>query len=81
VSISTPSARPTPTLTIVLTFCAPALPEPTIASTPKVPASTSPAEVTVVPEADGQPADRGEERIHEGHRGRPERGPVGPRGA
>jgi hypothetical protein len=49
VSISTPSARPTPTLTIVLTFCAPALPEPTIASTPKVPASTSPAEVTVVP--------------------------------
>src|SRR6266851_1041112 len=49
VSISTPSARPTPTSTIVLTFCAPALPEPTIASTPNVPASTSPAEVTVVP--------------------------------
>jgi hypothetical protein len=49
VSISTPSARPTPTFTIVRTFCAPALPEPTIASTPNVPASTSPAEVTVVP--------------------------------
>jgi hypothetical protein len=49
VSISTPSARPTPTSTIVLTFCAPALPEPTTASTPNVPASTSPAEVTVVP--------------------------------
>jgi hypothetical protein len=49
VSISTPSARPTPTSTIVRTFCAPALPEPTIASTPNVPASTSPAEVTVVP--------------------------------
>jgi hypothetical protein len=49
VSISTPSARPTPTLTIVRTFCAPALCEPTIASTPNVPASTSPAEVTVVP--------------------------------
>jgi hypothetical protein len=49
VSISTPSARPTPTFTMVLTFCAPALPEPTIASTPNVPASTSPAEVTVVP--------------------------------
>jgi hypothetical protein len=49
VSISTPSARPTPTTTIVLTFCAPALPEPTIARTPNVPASTSPAEVTVVP--------------------------------
>ena len=49
VSISTPSARPTPTFTIVRTFCAPALPDPTIASTPNVPASTSPAEVTVVP--------------------------------
>jgi hypothetical protein len=49
VSISTPSARPTPTSTIVLTFWAPALPEPTTASTPNVPASTSPAEVTVVP--------------------------------
>jgi hypothetical protein len=49
VSISTPSASPTPTFTIVRTFCAPALPEPTIASTPNVPASTSPAEVTVVP--------------------------------
>ena len=49
VSISTPSARPTPTTTIVLTFCAPALPEPTIARTANVPASTSPAEVTVVP--------------------------------
>ena len=49
VSISTPSARPTPTFTIVRTFCAPALPDPTMASTPNVPASTSPAEVTVVP--------------------------------
>jgi hypothetical protein len=49
VSISTPRASPTPTFTMVLTFCAPALPEPTIASTPNVPASTSPAEVTVVP--------------------------------
>src|ERR1039457_6352525 len=49
VSISTPSARPTPTSTMVLTFCVPALPEPTTASTPNVPASTSPAEVTVVP--------------------------------
>ena len=49
VSMSTPRARPTPTFTIVRTFCAPALPEPTIASTPNVPASTSPAEVTVVP--------------------------------
>jgi hypothetical protein len=34
---------------MVLTFCAPALPEPTMASTPNVPASTSPAELTVVP--------------------------------
>ena len=49
VSISTPSARPTPTSTIVLTFCCPALPAPTMASTPNVPASTSPADVTVVP--------------------------------
>ena len=49
VSMSTPSARPTPTFTIVRTFCAPALPDPTMASTPNVPASTSPAEVTVVP--------------------------------
>ena len=49
VSISTPSASPTPTSTIVRTFCVPALPEPTTASTPNVPASTSPAEVTVVP--------------------------------
>jgi hypothetical protein len=49
VSIRMPSARPTPTTTIVLTFCCPALPEPTMASTPNVPASTSPAEVTVVP--------------------------------
>jgi hypothetical protein len=51
VSIKMPSARPKPTSTIVLTFCCPALPEPTIASTPNVPASTSPAEVTVVPVA------------------------------
>ena len=49
VSIKMPSARPTPTSTIVRTFCVPALPEPTTASTPNVPASTSPAEVTVVP--------------------------------
>jgi hypothetical protein len=49
VSIKMPSARPKPTSTIVLTFCCPALPEPTMASTPNVPASTSPAEVTVVP--------------------------------
>ena len=49
VSISTPRARPTPTSTMVRTFCCPALPEPTTASTPNVPASTSPAEVTVVP--------------------------------
>jgi hypothetical protein len=34
---------------MVRTFCWPALPEPTTASTPNVPASTSPAEVTVVP--------------------------------
>ena len=51
VSIRTPRARPTPTFTIVRTFCAPALPDPTMASTPNVPASTSPAEVTVVPVA------------------------------
>jgi hypothetical protein len=49
VSMSTPSARPTPTFTIVRTFCVPALPDPTMASTPNVPASTSPAELTVVP--------------------------------
>src|SRR5438876_6169947 len=49
VSISTPSASPTPTFTIVRTFCDPALPDPTIASTPNVPASTSPADDTVVP--------------------------------
>jgi len=49
VSISTPSASPTPTFTIVRTFCAPALPDPTIASTPNVQASSSPADDTVVP--------------------------------
>ena len=49
VSISTPSASPTPTFTMVRTFCVPALPDPTIASTPNVPASTSPADDTVVP--------------------------------
>ena len=48
-SISTPSASPTPTSTIVRTFAGPAEPEPTSASTPNVSASTSPAEVTVVP--------------------------------
>ncbi len=48
VSISTPRARPTPTSTIWLP---PEPRPPTTANTEKVPASTSPAEVTVVPVA------------------------------
>jgi hypothetical protein len=48
VSIRMPSARPTPTSTIWLP---PELRPPTIANTENVPASTSPAEVTVVPVA------------------------------
>ena len=48
VSISTPSARPTPTSRIWLP---PEPRPPTTANTEKVPASTSPAEVTVVPVA------------------------------
>jgi hypothetical protein len=46
VSISTPSARPTPTSMIWLP---PGWRPPTSANTENVPASTSPAEVTVVP--------------------------------
>jgi len=52
VSISTPSASPTPTSTTVRTLAGPADAEPTTASTPNVSASTSPAEVTVVPVTD-----------------------------
>ena len=48
VSISTPSARPTPTSRIWLP---PEPRPPTSANTANVPVSTSPAEVTVVPVA------------------------------